>query len=105
MTLYSNTDRALRGLMISLLIAAVTVAPVFGWQAAASAPKTDTALSTAEREAQANLSVDTIRNVTTALSAPGVQGRGTGQPGGDKAAKYLSDYFAKLGMRPLGDNN
>jgi hypothetical protein len=34
-----------------------------------------------------------------------MQGRGTGQPGGDKAAAYLADRFAKLGLKPLGDKN
>jgi len=104
MTLYSNTDRTRRLWLASLLVVALSVTPVFGWQTAATAPKTDATLSVAERSAESSLSVDTIKNVTAALSAPDMQGRGTGQPGGDKAAKYLSDYFAKLGMRPLGDN-
>ena len=34
-----------------------------------------------------------------------MQGRGTAQPGGDKAAAYLADRFAKLGLKPLGDKN
>ena len=34
-----------------------------------------------------------------------MQGRGTGQPGGDKAAAYLADRFAKLGLKPLGNDN
>jgi hypothetical protein len=32
-----------------------------------------------------------------------MQGRGTMQPGGDKAAAYLADRMAKLGLKPLGD--
>ena len=32
-----------------------------------------------------------------------MEGRGTGQPGGDRAAKYIADKFAKLGLKPLGD--
>jgi Zn-dependent M28 family amino/carboxypeptidase len=49
--------------------------------------------------------VETIREVTTALSAPEMQGRGTMQPGGEKAAQYLAERFSKLGLKPLGDKN
>jgi Peptidase family M28 len=32
-----------------------------------------------------------------------MEGRGTAQPGGERAAKYIADRFAKLGLKPLGD--
>jgi Zn-dependent M28 family amino/carboxypeptidase len=32
-----------------------------------------------------------------------MQGRGTAQPGGDKAARYIADAMARLGLKPLGD--
>ncbi|MET0752399.1 MAG: M28 family peptidase [Pyrinomonadaceae bacterium] len=32
-----------------------------------------------------------------------MQGRGTMQPGGDKAANWIADRFQKLGLKPLGD--
>jgi hypothetical protein len=41
--------------------------------------------------------------VTAALSAKEMEGRGTAQPGGERAAKYIADRFAKLGLKPLGD--
>ena len=34
-----------------------------------------------------------------------MQGRGTAQPGGDKAAAYIADRFQKLGLKPLGEKN
>jgi hypothetical protein len=63
------------------------------------------ALSSAEQRAASRLSVKTIRDVTVALAAPAMEGRGTGQPGADRAAQYLADRFKKLGLRPAGDNN
>jgi Zn-dependent M28 family amino/carboxypeptidase len=104
MRLRSNADQPLRGLWFSLLIVTLSAVPIFAWQGTGTAPKPETSFSPAEFDAKSKLSVDTIKNVTTALSAPDMQGRGTGQPGADKAAKYLADYFAKLGLRPIGDN-
>jgi hypothetical protein len=50
------------------------------------------------------ISAETIRDVTIALTAADMEGRGTGQPGGVKAAKHLAERFAQLGLQPLGDN-
>lgn len=71
-------------------------------QAVATAPA-KAPLSAAENELAAKISVDTIKELTGALSAPDMQGRGTMQPGGDKAAGYIADRMAKLGLKPLGD--
>jgi hypothetical protein len=60
-------------------------------------------LTAAEKEAAARVKVETIKEVTAALSAKEMEGRGTAQPGGDRAAKYIADRFAKLGLKPLGD--
>jgi hypothetical protein len=53
-------------------------------------------LSAAEKEIAANIKSETIREVVTALSADDMLGRGTAQPGGDKAAQFLADRFAKV---------
>ena len=63
------------------------------------------ALSAAETELAGKVSVETIKDVTTALSSDEMQGRGTLQPGGDKAADYIADRFQKIGLKPLGDKN
>ena len=60
-------------------------------------------LSAEEREIAERLRVETIRDATVTLASPEMEGRGTAQPGGEKAAKYLADRFAKLGLKPLGD--
>lgn len=72
--------------------------------AAAPARKAAATLTPVEKKATARVKLETIRDVTTALSSPQFEGRGTGQPGADKAAQYLAERFAKLGMKPLGDN-
>jgi Zn-dependent M28 family amino/carboxypeptidase len=76
-----------------------------GWQqtAATVAVKSASSLSATERAAAALVRAETIKKVTTELSAPDMQGRGTAQPGGDRAARYIADRFQKLGLKPLGD--
>lgn len=67
---------------------------------AAAAP-----LAPRERRALTRLSVATIRQVTVDLSAPEMEGRGTAQPGGKRAADYLAARLAKMNFKPLGDAN
>lgn len=62
-------------------------------------------LSAEEQTLSAGIKAETIMELVTALSADDMQGRGTMQPGGDKAASYLADRFAKLGLKPLGDKD
>lgn len=60
-------------------------------------------LSAVETELAEKIRVETIKEITAALSAADMQGRGTMQPGGDKAANYIADRFQKLGLKPIGD--
>jgi hypothetical protein len=62
----------------------------------------NTILSAEERDLSANVKVETIKEVTAALSSAEMQGRGTMQAGGDRAAEYIAQRFAKLGLKPLG---
>ena len=39
-----------------------------------------------------------------ALAAPAMEGRGSGTPGGELAARYLAERLARLGLRPGGDD-
>src|ERR1044071_2595325 len=70
-----------------------------------SAPAPARALSATEQQLLEKLSVATIKETVNALAADDMQGRGTAQPGGDKAAAWIADRFAKLGLKPLGVNN
>jgi hypothetical protein len=38
------------------------------------------------------------------LAGPNCMGRGTGQPGYQKAAEYMAARFKELGLKPIGDN-
>src|SRR5215213_4424886 len=90
---------------LSVLLALLLVtSTAFGWPPQ-TAPASTRALSATEQQLVESISVDTIKATVNALAADEMQGRGTGQPGGDKAAAYLADRFAKLGLKPLGDKN
>jgi hypothetical protein len=69
------------------------------------APVTTRAITAAEQKLVDNVTIESIKEAVSALAADEMQGRGTAQPGGDKAAAYLADRFAKLGLKPLGDRN
>lgn len=68
-------------------------------QAAATAP----VLSPIETELVEKITIASIKDMTTSLSSPEMEGRGTGQSGGDKAANWIADRFKSYGMKPLGD--
>jgi hypothetical protein len=109
---FSRSDFRHRGFLsavLSISLAITLIAPAaFAWQqgagSAAVATKAPSTLTPAERKAAARVKLETIRDVTSTLSSPAFEGRGTGQPGGDRAAQYLADRFAKLGLKPAGEN-
>src|SRR5213594_224830 len=45
-----------------------------------------------------------IREHVKYLSSDELEGRGTGQRGGDLAADYIGKQFASYGLKPAGDN-
>ncbi|HVQ37152.1 MAG TPA: M28 family peptidase [Pyrinomonadaceae bacterium] len=104
-SLSSNTYLR-RQFLSALLAVALFSTSALAWQQAATSTKTAATptLSSDEKKAAAKVSLETIRQVTTTLSSKEFEGRGTAQPGGDKAARYLADQFAKLGLKPGGEN-
>ena len=44
-----------------------------------------------------------LRAHVTGLAAPEMEGRGSGTPGGDRAARYIADVLARAGLRPGGE--
>lgn len=93
-----------RAVLVTLL-AVSTLSPALGWQGASAPAVAKTAiLTSAEKKAANRIKLETIRHLTTELSSPQFEGRGTGQPGADRAANYLAAYFAKLGLKPAGEN-
>jgi Peptidase family M28 len=88
---------------LRVLLAILLVTSTVWSQTPATAPARP--LSTVEQKLVEAISVESIKEIVKTLSAADMQGRGTAQPGGDKAAAYLADRFAKLGLKPLGDKN
>ncbi|PYT00965.1 MAG: hypothetical protein DMF63_04685 [Acidobacteria bacterium] len=84
--------------LIALFILSVFIIQAVG-QAAAPAAK----LSSVEADLADKITIASIKDMTAALSASDMEGRGTGQPGGDKAANWIADRFKSLGLKPLGD--
>src|SRR5215213_7389782 len=97
---YIRTRKYLTILLTTLLVASTAL----GWTQSA-APATTRALTADEQKLVGNITVASLKETVNALAADEMQGRGTAQPGGDKAAAYLADRFAKLGLKPLGNNN
>jgi Peptidase family M28 len=98
--LYNRTQKYLALLLTTLLLTSTAL----GWTQSA-APVATRAVSAAEQKLVDNITVASLKETVNALAADDMQGRGTAQPGGDKAAAYLADRFAKLGLKPLGDKN
>ena len=83
--------------LVTTILSAILSASSAVSFAQATAPVTTRALSATERQLVESINLATIKEAVNALAAPEMQGRGTAQPGGDKAAAYLADRFGKLG--------
>jgi hypothetical protein len=91
----AGLQKGLAALMLTVFLAGQLFA-----QAAAT---TAGSLSADEKDIAEKINVATIKEITAALTGEDMQGRGTMQPGGDRAANWIADRFAKLGLKPLGD--
>ena len=102
---FTRKPKSARFLMATLLIVAL-MSSAFAWQGNGTAAKAKAApaLTPAESKASARIKLETIREVTAKLSSPEFEGRGTAQPGGERAAQYLADRFKALGLKPAGEN-
>jgi hypothetical protein len=97
-----------RTLLSAFLGVTLLSSSALAWQQGATAPavtkKAAATLTSIERKAAERVKVETIRDLTATLSSKEFEGRGTAQPGADKAAQYLANHFAKLGLKPAGEN-
>jgi len=50
------------------------------------------------------ISEDFLREHLFAFAGDGFQGRGTGQPGIERAAEYIKSFYQEYGVMPLGDD-
>src|SRR5262249_42726188 len=98
-----------RGVLVCILVIAAT----FTW--AAGAPPANPApaskrepisvrLPGAAFAAMETINPEHIRWHVRFLSHDLLEGRGTGQRGGDIAAEYIATQFAEYGLKPAGDN-
>ncbi len=98
----------------SVLAAVVATVSLMVWAEGAAPP--DPAPMGAKREAVSvrlpsaafaameTISPDHIRWHVRFLAHDLLEGRGTGQRGGDLAAEYIATQFAEYGLKPAGDN-
>ena len=93
---------SLRRPLIAFFVISVLTLESLGQASAAVA--TTPKLVGFEAELAEKITVASIKEMTAALSAPEMEGRGTGQPGGDKAANWIADRFKAFGLKPVGDN-
>ena len=96
---YKKTAAEWRKSLTAVLIGLMLFGQMF---AQAVAPATAT-LSASEKEIIDKITVASIKEATVALSSKEMEGRGTMQPGGDRAANWIADRFKKFGLKPLGD--
>lgn len=68
-----------------------------------AAPLLSLLLTTAAVTATPPLGAADLQAHVEALTAPEMEGRGSGTPGGDRAARYIAETLAREGLRPGGD--
>ena len=93
--------RHLSASLLSLLL----LSTGFARQQQLTTPAPKPTLTAEEQALGVSVKGETIKEVVSALSAEEMQGRGTTQAGGDKAASYIADRFARLGLKPLGNKD
>lgn len=57
-----------------------------------------------EARAADAVEADAIERMTQALVAPELEGRASGQPGGERAAHLIAGWFGEAGLEPLGED-
>src|SRR5437588_9783409 len=63
-----------------------------------------TDLPASAQQALNSIDSEKIRATVKYLSDDALEGRGTGQKGGDKAADWIAGQFKNYGLQPAGDN-
>lgn len=87
-------------LFFIVLITAVTLTAA----ARRKVTQTSARLSSVAVSAMQNINPESIRAHVRFLSDDLLEGRGTGQRGGDIAAAYIATQFSLYGLKPAGDN-
>ena len=97
--------------LLIILILALTTAPLLAQKSTTSKPKrassqaaAPTALPPAAAAAMKSIDPQRIRAHVKFLASDLLEGRGTGQRGGDIAAEYIATELESYGLKPAGDN-
>src|SRR6185437_419444 len=69
-----------------------------------SASEKGSPLPASAQQAMKGIDAEKIRATVKYLSDDSLQGRGTGQKGGDKAADWIAAQFKSYGLLPAGDH-
>ncbi|HLJ28984.1 MAG TPA: M28 family metallopeptidase [Candidatus Angelobacter sp.] len=68
------------------------------------AAQTDAGLPASAQQAMNAIDSEKIRATVKYLSDDALEGRGTGQKGGDRAADWIADQFKNYGLQPSGES-
>jgi hypothetical protein len=71
---------------------------------ASGAPPSAPELTSNEQRAADAVDGAAIERMTRALVAPEMEGRGSGQPGGERAARLIVEWFREAGLEPPGED-
>ncbi|WP_437634834.1 M20/M25/M40 family metallo-hydrolase [Sorangium sp. So ce854] len=98
--------RLRRGLVAGVLAALSACAPAAAPPREASAPPASKPAAAAPA-AQPSIELDPaaearIKGDVAYLASPELAGRGTGEPGAERAAEFIARQFSELGLQPLG---
>ena len=88
----------------AFVLAAVLTLSCAGFTQKASKPRGGTHLPPAAFAALQDVRPENIEQQVRFLSHDLLEGRGTGQRGGDLAAEYIATQFALYGLKPAGEN-
>jgi Zn-dependent M28 family amino/carboxypeptidase len=104
----------MRARLRSVFAGVIATLSVLAWAEGGTAPVPPSAMAKREAisvrlpgtafAAMATINPDHIRWHVRFLSHDLLEGRGTGQRGGDIAAEYIATQFAEYGLKPAGDN-
>ncbi|MEZ5308683.1 MAG: hypothetical protein R2684_16175, partial [Pyrinomonadaceae bacterium] len=90
-------------LWIQRFLAGTVFTALFVAQLHAGVGATRVSLSDSESKLAEAITVEMVRKYAEALSADDMEGRGTMQPGGEKAAEYIAEQLKALGAKPAGE--
>src|SRR6185369_4667770 len=99
---YSSGAHFVMQKSFALILAILVSSTAWSQQKGASMP-TATRMSSAAFSVMQGINPERIRAHTRFLSHDLLEGRGTGQRGGDVAAEYIATQFATYGLKPAGD--